>query len=601
MKSWKKITLTVLAVVLLGGAIFAVPTLWGKPWKIEHFYTRVFAEMALRHPMMLSNLRILEPMGITFHNAKLDDFSVAADEREADWTKAQFAMLHEYERDAQADKLSYDVFEHYSQLQVDGIPFMFHNYPVNQMFGMQSNLPDFMINTHQINDLEGAEDYITRLEQFPRAFEQLLEGLKLREQKGIEPPRFVMTKVLAEMRNFITPAPAEHILASHFAKEIAEGAKLDESAQKGLNEKVLTVLKGKVYPAYQTLIDYWTEREKVATTDDGVWKLPDGDKYYAWQLRRHTTTALSAEEVHNLGIEQVALLKEEMSQILQGEGYDTSDFAAVMQQVHGEERFLYPDNDDGRAAIIADYQKIIDEIDAAMEPMFNIRPDAKVKVERVPVFKEKTAPGAYYQSAPMDGSRPGTFFANLRDVKETPKFGMRTLAYHEAVPGHHYQISIARELQGVPFFRRIVSFTSYIEGWALYAEHVAAENGFQEDPFDRLGYLTAQMFRAVRLVVDTGLHHKRWTREEAIQYMRDNTGMPEGDVVSEIERYIVMPGQATAYKVGQLEILRIREKAKKALGERFDLPGFHDVVLKNGALPLTILERLVDEWAKSEK
>ena len=286
----------------------------------------------------------------------------------------------------------------------------------------------------------------------------------------------------------------------------------------------------------------------------------------------------------------------EMLEILRKEGYPTENFGETMQALNAEPRFLYPDTDDGRAQILADYQTIIDDIDGNMGEFFAKRPAAKVSVERVPEFKEETAPGAYYNPPPFDGSKPGIFYANLRSVKEIPKFGMRTLAYHEAIPGHHYQIARAQELEGVPFFRKVIPFTAYVEGWALYAEQVAAEQGFMDDPFDRLGFLTAQLFRANRLVVDTGIHHKRWTRQQAIDYMLANTGMPRTDVVAEIERYIVMPGQALAYKVGQLEILRLRDKARSELGDAFDIKAFHETLLENGALPLSLLGQVVDDY-----
>jgi len=267
-----------------------------------------------------------------------------------------------------------------------------------------------------------------------------------------------------------------------------------------------------------------------------------------------------------------------------------------MNALAEDERFYYPDTDEGREQILKDYQTIIDEINAGLDDSFNVRPASSVEVLRIPEFKEKTSPGAYYQQPSMDGSRPGRFFANLYDIKATPKYGMRTLAYHEAIPGHHFQIAIAQELEGVPIFRKFGLFTSYVEGWALYSEKVAWEQGFQDEPLDNLGRLQAELFRGVRLVVDTGIHAKRWTRQEAIDYMIQNTAMAESDVVSEIERYIVMPGQACAYKVGMIKILELREKAQTALGDKFDIKQFHDVVLKNGAVPLDILEQIIDGY-----
>ena len=290
-----------------------------------------------------------------------------------------------------------------------------------------------------------------------------------------------------------------------------------------------------------------------------------------------------------------------MDRILTGAGYTEGTRGERMRKLATSPAQLYPDSDEGRAEILADYQAIIDDVTAGLDAYFATKPKAKVAVKRVPPFAEKTAPGAYYYPPPLDASRPGTFFANLRDVSETPKYGMRTLAYHEAVPGHHLQIAIARELTGLPIFRSVVPFTAFAEGWALYAEQLAWEAGYEKNPLDNLGRLQAEMFRSVRLVVDTGLHSKRWTREQAIDYMMTNAGMPEAAVVTEIERYLVNPGQALAYKVGMIKILELRERAKTALGSKFDIREFHDEVLRNGAMPLPVLERVIDAYLARKK
>jgi uncharacterized protein (DUF885 family) len=314
-----------------------------------------------------------------------------------------------------------------------------------------------------------------------------------------------------------------------------------------------------------------------------------------------TTLDLSAREIHEIGLAEVERIGREMDAILRAEGLTEGTIGERVQQLAKRPDQLYPDTEAGREQILADYQAILDEIDPAMDKYFNLRPETGVEVKRVPEFAEETSAGAYYQRPSLDGKRKGTFFANLRDVSEVPKFGMRTLAYHEGIPGHHFQIAITQQLEGIPMFRRLVPFTAYSEGWALYTERLAWEIGFQDDPLDNLGRLQAEMFRAVRLVVDTGMHHKRWTREEAIDYMLANTGMGEGEVEAEIERYLVMPGQALSYKVGMMKILELRERARRELGEDFSLPEFHDQVLGNGALPLTLLERVVDDWIESKR
>ncbi|MDX1501263.1 MAG: DUF885 domain-containing protein [Thermoanaerobaculia bacterium] len=602
MKKVWKVILGLVAVLVVALAVFLVPTIWGKPWSIDHFYGRVFGVFALRHPMMLSGMRLLEPMGLEFHNDDLDDFSMAFAEKEARWVAKQLEILRRYDRAAmdRNGQLSYDVLEWFLADSVEGDRWRFHDYPVNQLFGVQSSLPDFMINTHHLADEGDAEDYIARVGEFGVAFDQVLAGLAHREELGIVPPLFVIRHVLEEMRDFIGVVPDEQVLYTHFAAETGAMEDLGAQRREELLAELEREIEGTVYPAYERLIGFFEAQEKIATTDDGVWKLPEGEAFYAHQLRHYTTTEMSAAEIHQLGLAEVEAIHAEMREILEAEGYPTEDLGATMQALNEEERFLYPDTDEGRRQILADYQAIIDEVAQGLAPMFNVVPEAEVAVERVPEFKQATAPGAYYQSPPFDGSKPGIFYANLRDVKEIPKFGMRTLAYHEAIPGHHFQIAIAQELEGVPFFRRVIPFTAFSEGWALYAEKLAAESGFQEDPYDRLGYLTGQVFRAARLVVDTGLHAERWTREQAIEYMLSATGMPETDVIAEVERYIVNPGQATAYKVGQLEILRLREEARAELGAAFDLRGFHDVVLTGGALPLSVLRREVEAWVAEQ-
>jgi len=476
-------------------------------------------------------------------------------------------------------------------------PFQYHSYPVNQLFGVQNGFPSFMEGQHQINDATDVENYLSRLRAVDEKFAQVLEGLKLREEKGIIPPRFVIDRVLDEMNGFISSPVEENILYSSLKEKMSKAEDISSEQQDAYLAEAQTVIGDDVNRAYKLFIDYFTTLQAKAGNDHGYWHLPDGDKVYANALRFFTTTDMTADEIHNLGLKEVERIQGEMLAILAGEGYDVSQgFSNAMDALAADPSHYYEDSDEGREQILKDYQTILDEIDAGISDAFRIRPEAGMEVVRIPEFKEKTAPGAYYQQPAIDGSRPGRFYANLYDIKATPKYSMRTLAYHEGIPGHHFQVALAMELEGMPFIRKMSPFTAYTEGWALYSEYLAWEMGFQDNPLDNLGRLQAELFRAVRLVVDTGIHDKRWTREEAIDYMVRNTGMALSDVTSEIERYIVMPGQATSYKVGMIKILEIREKAKQALGDKFDLRDFHDVVLKNGAVPLAILEELVDEY-----
>jgi uncharacterized protein (DUF885 family) len=593
---WTGIVLASLLVVVM-----AVGT-WAWNAHLPNFnwaVNRAFLKMVIDSPETLSQMRLLEPMGITFHQDDLDDESPAAGDRALEKMKAIMADLKSYDRSElnEQDRLSYDIASWLMQRMEEGSDrWRYYNYPVNQLFGVQSNFPSFMDSAHAISDEGDAEDYIARLSKTGWKFDGVLESLKVREEQGILPPRFVVERVLKEMSDFVATPPEENILYTSLAKKL-DKADIDADDKADILAAAGTEIQRSVYPAYQKLIDYFTALKPKTTEDAGVWKFPHGDEFYAFMLQMMTTTDLTPDEIHSLGLQEVDRLQAEMREILTAQGYDPEvPVGELMARLNEEPRFLYPDTDEGRAQILADYQAIIDEISAGLDPWFGMKPKATVEVRRVPEFKEKTSPGAYYQGPAMDGSRPGVFYANLYDIKATPKFNMRTLAYHEAVPGHHFQVSLAQEQKALPLFRRMGGFPAYSEGWALYAERLAWEAGFEKDPFDNLGRLQAELFRAVRLVVDTGIHAKRWTREQAIDYMRKTTGMAESDVVSEVERYIVMPGQACSYKVGMLKILELRERARQALGDAFDIREFHDQVLGNGPMPLAILEQVIDQW-----
>jgi uncharacterized protein (DUF885 family) len=470
------------------------------------------------------------------------------------------------------------------------------------MFGVQNVLPRFMVNIHQLKDKTDAEQYISRLQQFERVFGQVVEDLNIRAAKGVLPPRFVLEKVLSEVQALTSGALNQQLLYTHFTTAIAKIDGLTEADRASLTTQAAVAIERSVLPGYKKLTGYLTNTLASATIDDGVWKLPDGAQYYAYVLKKHTTTDLTPEQIHQMGLSEVARIQQEMRNILQANGIAGDNVAKMMTGLGDDPRFQYPDSIGGREQILADYKTILTDIETRLAPAFNIKPKAALDVQRVPVFAEKTSPGAYYYAPAMDGSRPGVFFANLYDIRATPKYEMKTLAVHEGMPGHHFQVAIQQELKGLPTFRNILKFTVYGEGWALYTERLMAELGlYKDDPFGDLGRLQAELFRAIRLVVDTGIHHKRWSREQAITYMSDNAGMAKSDVESEIERYIVNPGQACAYKVGMIKLLELRSKAQQELGDKFKLTDFHDVVLQNGSMPLMILERVVDQYIAAKK
>lgn len=601
-KFFKWAGILLLVVIVSGGSFAAHEWYADKPFLFRAYLDRMPLKVAFQDPELLTSLGFLESMGIKGHNAHLDDAHPdRTDEFFADMKKFGEGLDQYADEDLDADqRLSKEIAQYVANMVVDMEPFRFHTYPANQMAGIQSAFPTFMDSSHQVNTVKDAENYLSRMSELRRKHEQYLLGLQIRERNNIIPPRFVIERVLEEMRNFVATPAAENILYTSLAKKLDEAEKIDDDEAKRILAQVAAAIDETVYPAYDLFINYFSELESKAGSEDGYWHLPNGDAAYKLALRLFTTTDYTADEIHETGLAEVARIQAEMLEIFAAEGVDISQgFTGAMDAYSSRPEFYYEDSDEGRAQILVDYQSMLDEFDAEMDRIFNIRPKAGMEVLRIPEFREKTAPGAYYNQPSIDGTRPGRFYANLYDIKATPKYGMRTLAVHEGIPGHHFQVAIAMELEGMPLLRRFAPFTAYVEGWALYAERVAWEHGLMPTHADNIGRLTAELFRAVRLVVDTGIHHKHWTRAEAIEYMLANTGMAESDVVSEIERYIVLPGQATAYKVGMMKILELRQKAMDSLGDRFDIRDFHDAVLKNGAVPLDILERLVDDYIES--
>lgn len=597
MKTLLKIVASLVLVVVLGAGLWIANVGFFRPYSIDLFYNRVFVRFLLESPELVTSLAP-HPLGIRYFDRRLSDSSVARQMKQAAFVKSELETLRSYDRERldEGRKLSYDILEDFLATTVDGAPWMFHGYPLNPTAGEQSELPSFLLSQHPIDSAADVGSFHARLEQFGTRFDQILEGLRLRESRGIRPPKFVVDKTLMQMREFIAKKPEENALHVGLAEKLAKLDDVDDAQRKALLERTAAIINNTVYPAYGRLIENFEALAAKVTENNGVWSLPDGAAYYAWCVRQQTTSTLSPDAIHDIGLAEVARIEAEMNALLVEQGYAEGSVGARVSTLANEERFKYPDTPDAREQVLADYQKIIDEIDAGLGPYFDVRPKLGVQVKAIPAFKEASAPGAYYEPGALDGSRPGVFFANLRKVDEISRYGMRTLAYHEAIPGHHFQIAIAQELTGVPVFRNVLPFNAYAEGWALYAERLAWELGFEKDPFDNLGRLQAEMFRAVRLVVDTGMHQKRWTREQALAYLIDKTGMAEVEATAEIERYLVWPGQALGYKLGMLKILELRERAKTQLGDTFDLKEFHRIVLTPGSMPLPVLEAVVDRW-----
>ncbi|WP_274943143.1 DUF885 domain-containing protein [Govanella unica] len=564
--------------------------------RLNAFFDEAFKRDLKRSPMLQTYL------GMKTDYNKLDDMSEARFDEDIVIAKADLERLKDFDPaklDEQA-RISYAVYEQDQKDKIEGDRWRHHDYPYNQMFGWQSDLPAFMITAHTIDNKADAEGYVARLKAFVPFLGQIDDGMKLRADKGVLPPKFVFPIVIENAGMIIKGAPfdasgKDSTLLADFKGKLAK-LDLPQADKDKLVADATAALKDSVKPAFDHLIATLTALEPKATRDDGVWKLPDGQDYYKYRLRTMTTTDMTPEQIHQFGLSEVARIRGEMTAIKDQVGFKGS-LAEFFKHLQNDPKQYYPQTDAGQKQYLADNQVLLDAMEKKLPEYFATLPKAKVELRQVEPFRAKGAAAAFYQQPSLDGTRPGYYYVNTYDMKQLPKYAMAAITYHEALPGHHMQIAINQELQGIPEFRKIANFTAYIEGWGLYAEKLAKEMGGYADPYSDFGRLSAELWRAARLVVDTGIHDKKWTREQAIKYMDDFTPNPHGDNIREIERYIVMPGQATAYKIGMSKILEARDAAKSKLGDKFDIRGFHDAVLKSGAVPLSIMEEDVRRWA----
>ena len=564
------------------------------------FFEKVYDEYLQRHPIQQSVL------GIRDRYSDWDDVSDSADLAEIDIAEKNLKELKAkiaFEKLDTITKVSYKLFVYEAEQKIEGKKFILHNYPINQLFGWHSEIPSFLINIHTIKDKKDAEAYIERIKKVPFIMTQVLKKIEARESKGIILPKFAFAQVIEDCKGIIKGKPFDKSkkdgsLLQDFTSKVKE-LKLPANEETVLIAKCTVALSDSLKPAYENLITNLQKSELKANTDDGCWKFPDGDAFYKYALRNTTTTNLSPDEIFETGKSEVKRIQDEMKVIMQKVGFK-GDLKAFFKYLQEDQKFYYPGDSLGKEAYMTEAKRVIDEMKGRLNELFLTKPKADLIVKKVEPFREKSTAGAFYQEPAPDGSRPGIYYANTYDMKTLPKYEIEALAYHEAIPGHHMQLAIAQEMKGLPRFRKYGFYTAYIEGWALYTELVPKEMGLYKDPYSDFGRLSMELLRAARLVVDVGIHSKKWTREEAIKYFTDNTPNSEYDCRKEIERYIVWPSQATAYKIGMLKILELRESAKKRLGNKFDIREFHDVVLTNGAVPLNILEELVEEWIKSK-
>ena len=532
---------------------------------------------------------------------------ISSDKMAADLKKNEERLDYlenEFDKEAldSSAALSYKLYKLQLENDIEDYEYRFYNYPINQMFGLHSSVPSFLINQHRIDSVSDAKAYIARVKGVKPLFTELRNQLFIRETNQIIPPKFVLERVLDDSRNILKGRPFEKSneqmpLLVDFENKVSK-LKIDATQRTELVSELEHALVDSLQPAYEELIDYVENQQLRATTDDGAWKFPRGDEYYAVALKRATTTDMTPSEIHELGLSEVSRIHGEMEAIMKEVGYKGSlqDFFEFMRT---DDQFYYEDSDAGRAAYMKHAKQIIDTMRGRLDELFIVQPKADIVVKQVEAFREKSAGKAFYNSPAPDGSRPGIYYANLYDIKAMPKYQMQALAYHEGIPGHHMQLAIAQELEGLPKFRKFGGYTPYVEGWGLYCEYIPKEMGMYDDSYSDFGRLAMELWRACRLVVDTGIHDKKWTREEGIAYYKENTPNAESDCVKMVERHIVMPGQATAYKVGMNKILELRKKAQNALGDKFNIKQFHQVVLTNGAVPLSVLEDLVNEYIEN--
>jgi len=565
----------------------------------NELFEEIFMNAVMRSPMFQSDL------GIKDDQDKWDDLSEARAQEDLQIAKDDLKRvndLNSVKLDAQT-KVSWDLAKEFLEQQIEDFKWRYHDYPLNQMFGIHSRVPSLLINSHPISEVKDAEDYIARLSGISLLFDQVIVGINERAKRGIIAPKFVYPYVISDSENIISGMPFnegdDSALLADFTRKI-EALDIEARLKEELTNKAISALKEKVKPAYESLIKAVKLIEEQANTTDGAWKLPDGEAFYNNALARTTTTNLTADQIHQLGLGEVKRIHQEMKKIMKKVNFEGSlnEFFEFMRT---DIQFYYDESDQGKTRYLKEATGLIDTMKSRLDELFLVKPKADLMVKAVEAFREKSAGKAFYQNPSMDGTRPGIYYANLYRMSDMPTYQMEALAYHEGIPGHHMQLAIAQELTGIPKFRKFGGYTAYIEGWGLYSEYLPKEIGMYSDPYSDFGRLAMELWRACRLVVDTGIHSMKWDRERGIEYYVANTPNPLGDAVKMVERHIVMPSQATAYKIGMLRILKLRKKAKDQLGKAFDIREFHDVVLKNGAVPLTVLSQYVDDYIVSKK
>jgi len=577
--------------------------------RLNQWFETKYEEKLLQSPMTLTTL------GRKERYDELDDFSEAAEDKSLKWQADSVAELKnsfDYAALNEDAKISYDLWVFQYEAAKAQVPYRRRGYVFTQMHGPHASTPNFLINLHQVDELPDMHAYIKRIAALGRAMTQLLERAKIHASEGVRPPLFAYEGVIQQSKNLLQGQPFEQSevdspLFADLKKEIqglVDAEKIDATQAADIQTQAQQALLTHFKPAYENLIA-WFEQDLVNVPKQatGAGALPDGEAFYNAALLNATTTNLKADEIHQIGLSEVARILALMQEIKTAVEFKGSlqDFFAYIKSDVKNELFYYPDTDEGRQGYLDDSTAYLDYIKNKLPEYFGLLPKADLEVKRVESFREQPGAAQHYNPGTPDGSRSGVYYAHLSDMTAMPKNEMEAIAYHEGNPGHHMQISIMQELEGVPQFRTQAFFNAYVEGWALYSELLAKEMGAYNTPYSDFGRLVTEMWRAIRLVVDTGIHSKGWTEQQAIDYFKQNSPISEGQIISEVQRYFVWPSQATGYKIGMLEILKLRAKAQQALGEKFDIKDFHDVVLGGGSVPLQVLERMVNNWIEKTK
>ncbi|MEH6487280.1 DUF885 domain-containing protein [Hyphomonas oceanitis] len=562
------------------------------------------------------------PMGLTFlgrkdKNDQIDCMTLACQDEQLAWLKEvteEMEASFDYDALSADDKMSYDIWKYQYDEAAKGAAFRYNGFVFDQMNGIQNFLPTFLISFHTVDTPEDMTAYIKRISGSARALHEAINVAQESADRGVHAPKFAYEGVIDQSQKIITGAPftdgedsAIYADVKSDIQALVDNGSIDEVQGGIFLAEAEEALKGDFLTAYEDVIAFATAdmaNSPDSTQPVGAYLQPDGPAYYNYRLETQTTTQMTADEIHELGLSEVARLRGDMEAIKEQVGFEgtLNEFFTMLRDSKDDERFYYPNTDEGRLAYITDATADINRIKEQLPNYFGILPKADLVVKRVEAFREQDGAAQHYYPGTPDGSRPGIYYAHLSDMTSMPKRELEVIAYHEGIPGHHMQISIAQELTGVPMFRTQAGFTAYAEGWGLYAEWLAKEMpGTYADPYSDFGRLGSEIWRAIRLVIDTGLHSKGWTEEQAVQYFLDNAAITETQARSEVQRYIVMPGQATAYKIGMIKIQELRAKAEAELGDKFDIRGFHDTVLGGGSLPLELLERKVDAWIEAQK